>query len=296
MNAPTPRARIVILHHERQPKEDQEFFLLAWVAKLWSEDGYEVHHLYGTQQRIEADLAFLHVDVSVVPDEYLRFVERYPKSVNLALRDIRKRNVSDNLVGPADDYDGPVIVKTDLNHGGTPEVLVGAKSEPPPMSRMERIKRRIGLKDPMRMRGPADYLIYERKSKVPGHVFDNQALVVERFLPEQHGDEYYHRRYLFLGDAERNDVWATTMAINASDREGDRTWTEPVPAELRARRRSFGADYGKIDYVIRDGQIEIFDINRTPTGTVMDEDPVDAQWARDTTDALADGIKTWLSG
>jgi len=38
-----------------------------------------------------------------------------------------------------------------------------------------------------------------------------------------------------------------------------------TPPELRAARKSLGFDFGKFDYVIRDGKAVLFDANRTPT-------------------------------
>jgi len=70
--------------------------------------------------------------------------------------------------------------------------------------------------------------------------------------------------------------------------------TDPIPAELRERREQLGADYGKIDYVIREGRVEIFDINRTPSGSILDEDPEDAAWCGETAKILAEGITSWL--
>ena len=37
----------------------------------------------------------------------------------------------------------------------------------------------------------------------------------------------------------------------------------PVPQELRAIRQQLNIDYGKMDYVLHDGQPALFDINKT---------------------------------
>ena len=39
----------------------------------------------------------------------------------------------------------------------------------------------------------------------------------------------------------------------------------PVPEELRAWRHRLGFDYGKFDFVVRDGVPILLDVNRTPT-------------------------------
>ena len=269
--------------------------MISWVARRWEDDGYRVSHIYGPDESAEADVLIVHVNVSVVPDRYLQFAKRFPVAVNSALIDIRKRTISANLVKREDEYDGPVIVKTDLNYGGIMEELTG-RGELRPLSFVQRVKRKLKIKDPSLIRSPKDYLVYQSKKAVPARVFKDPELVVERFVPEKHDDEYYHRRYVFLGDAECNVIWAGRDPINANDEDGHRSWNEPVPPELRKLRLEFGADYGKIDYAIVDGRVEIFDINRTPGGTVHPEHPGDthAPWVRETVDQLAQGITKWL--
>lgn len=284
----------MVIHHEKQPAWTEDLFLISWLARRWREWGLDVRHMYGTDDFPSGDLAILHVDLSVVPDSYLELARHYPRRVNFGLTDIRKRKVSRNLVGKHDDYRGPVVVKTDLNHGGTPESLIGILRPPPPLTWLQRCKRRLGIKDPRRIRVPADYIVYERKTRVPSWVFDDPSLVVERFLPERHGDDFYHRRYLFFGEAERNEIWAGPVPLHASDGTTDRYWTEPVPPGLRELRSAFSADYGKIDYVLREGQVVLLDVNRTPTGSVSSRDPVDARRTREVADSLAQGIRTWL--
>lgn len=288
------QGRIAILYHARQPRSYQDDTMITWIARRWEESGYHVSHLYGPNEAVEADVLIIHVNVSVVPDDYLRFAERFPAAVNAAFTDIRKRRISTNLVTRDDDYQGPVVIKTDLNFGGLIETEVDDRLKLPPLSFMQRVRRKLKIKDPSAIRSPDDYLIYDTKNTVPAKTFDDPNLVIERFLPERHGDEYYHRRYVFFGDAECNVTWAGRVPINSCDNDGHRNWTEPVRPELREFRMQLGADYGKIDYVIVDGEVEVFDVNRTPGGSPYDEDPVYAQWVRETTDQLAKGITTWL--
>ena len=54
-------------------------------------------------------------------NEYGAVLDAHPRVVNRQVRDSSKRRVSRNLVRPGDGWEGPVIVKTDRNHGGLPE-------------------------------------------------------------------------------------------------------------------------------------------------------------------------------
>lgn len=286
-------AKILVLHHERQPRDTEEHYLVSAMAKTWRDWGCEVRHQYGIREVADADVAILHLDLSVVPQAYVDYVACFPAAVNVAMSDIRKRVISKNLVRPGDSYEGAVIVKTDLNHGGTPEVRLGL-APAPELGLATRIKRRLGFKDPQRMVGPQDYRVYPSKDAVPQRVFEDPSLVVERFLGERDGESFVHRRYLFCGDVEVHQAWAGSRAVNFWDHAQDARDADAAPANLRALREEFGADYGKFDYALVDGQAQVFDVNRTPSGWVDDPVPADAAWARQVAASLAPGIKRWV--
>jgi len=301
-NSPAP-IRVAVIHHERESPESPNTYLMDRISKRWQQWGYDVQQVYGPDEFVPADLAVLHVDLSVTPEPYLRLAARYPSAINAGLRDIRKRTISQNLVSSDDGYEGSVIVKTDLNSGGRPEAL-GGQAAPPPPGRLQRWKRQLGIwapfakrlkrrlcaRDPFAIYDPSDYLVCRKRAEVPRDVFGDPRLVVEKFLPERHGRRFFHRRYYFLGDAERNEVWSSRIAVNAGDLSADKIWTAPVPRQLRELHSRLGADFGKIDYVIRDGQVTVFDVNRTPGLSPEDDDPKNAFWTRNAVDALAPGI------
>jgi hypothetical protein len=47
------------------------------LAEFWRENGLEVVYLYGADRFVPADLVLVHVDPSVVPEEYLEFAAQY---------------------------------------------------------------------------------------------------------------------------------------------------------------------------------------------------------------------------
>ena len=57
-----------------------------------------------------------------MPPEYRTFARRYTRVVNLGVSDIFRTSFSENLVRPGSPEEGPVIVKTNRNHGGLPEL------------------------------------------------------------------------------------------------------------------------------------------------------------------------------
>jgi hypothetical protein len=287
-------SKIAILHHANEPRVILDEYIISWIAREWEKRGISVEHVYGVSSPVDADVVVAHVDLSVLPDEYANFVAHYPVVINGCLRDIRKRTISNNLVTRDCDYRGPVIVKTDLNHGGHPEVVIEGRAERPRKTLIKRLRLRAGFRDPHGIRGPGGYLVYPSLKRVPRSVFRNPRLVVEKFIPEPDGEVFNHRRYLYLGDIEWNEVWQSPNPINAGDKDCDRSWFEPPPQALRDLRSQLGADYGKIDYVIHEGHVEVFDVNRTPVGSPNAPRPIDAKWTRAVVDRLSAGIESWF--
>ena len=285
--------RINILHHRNKRARRIADCLITQLAERWTQEGFIVNHLHGCDEHVPADVLISHVDLSCVPDEYLQFASKFPTVINEGLTDIRKRTISPNIVAKTDTYDGAVIVKSDLNSGGAPERQVGLIRRKAGFSILRKIKKRLKIKDPSSIRKAMDYIVYSEKSKVPNWVFDDDSLVVEKFLPEKHGNEYYQRRYYFLGDAEYNEVHATSVAIHAGDSDDHclRYWEESsIPEALRTYRKNIKADYGKIDYVIRDGEVIVFDVNRTPSCGNAATNSYEAEWAQAIVERLHLGI------
>ena len=63
----------------------------------------------------------------------------------------------------------------------------------------------------------------------------------------------------------------------------------PVPEQVLRLRHHLGIDYGKIDYAIHNGEVVIYDVNRTPGGAGADSR------ASYLTGSLVDGIWSILS-
>jgi len=289
----TTSPSVAIIHHERSPVEREAYYLVSMLARRWIDDGIAVRHLYGTAELVPADVAILHVDLSVVPREYAEFARRYPTVLNAGALDIRKRSFSTLAIGAADSFRGAAIVKTDLNSGGGPERLIRDRTD----SAMVRFTRRALARMARSLRiapphdhivDPLKYEIFETGADVPRAYFRDPMLIVERFVPERRNGHYCHRRYYFFGDAEVNQLWLGELPVCALDDDGI-VEDAPVPEELRRFRDRFGIEFGKIDYALGEsGEIIVFDVNKTPWGTCADPD--DEPWLEDLCDRLVQGI------
>lgn len=251
--------RIALLFHERDQSRDLFRYDIMHIAKYWQQAGHDVIPVFGTRKFVAADIAILHVDLSLVPQEYVDLADRYPLCLNKNAVDIRKSRISAQLLKHDDDYDGPVIIKSNENAAGIPERINGDW------------RTRLGIACGRFIKGfgaqpvihkQADYRIIDSLEMVPRGVFDRSDLVVEKFLPERNAGFFCTRTYLFLGDGEACQLnysrgpivsWSNTIR------------TESCAAHPQAAhwRRELGFDYGKFDYVIHRGEAILLDANKT---------------------------------
>ena len=280
---------IAIIFHENERKRNLHRYGIWYLAEFWREDNIDVVFVFGVDQFIPADLAFLHVDLTVVPDTYVEFAQRYPVVLNGQIKDIRKSSFSKHIVNWGDSYEGKVIVKSDLNYAGTPEQrLCGT-----PLSRLAFwIKRQLLRYQPMIsgrgpfFRSPLDYIIYDNPRSVPKDWFNRNDIIVERFLPEKEDEFYCSRNYHFLGNHGVCLLRKSTHPISNVSTMVSREVVEPH-SEIVELTKKMKFDYGKFDYVIHEGNPILLDINKTPgAGTTSRYLTLCREWAK--------GIRSYL--
>jgi hypothetical protein len=249
---------IAVLFHEKQRSLSPEY-LVTHLAGFWREDGHEVVFLFGTGQFIPADLVLVHVDLSVVPDEYIEFARQYPIVLNGTVKDIRKSTYSRLLVKAGDSYDGKVIVKSNFNYAGGPERLIGVPLDPRGVSSSY-------------FWSPTDYQVYENSKAVPAPLFDDPNVVVEKFQPEFVDGFYHSRAMLFLGDRISAMRYTSREPIVNGSTQIRTDPIEPDPEIVQARE-TLKFDYGKFDYVIHEGKPVLLDLNKTIGAPITTSDP-----------------------
>jgi hypothetical protein len=255
--------------------------LVQLMIPHWEAMGVKVLVLTDRQPFVPADVALLHVDLTVVPDSCRRLAERYPVVLNGGVVDIRKRRFSSVMVNRDTKYAGPVIVKTDLNYGGKRELRrrameIGIGRWLVKKCGEERVLRRLmslEVQKPnrwLRYLPVGSYHVFDDAKQVPRGVWGNANLLVERFLAERSGGDYCCRHWLFFGQEE-----VSRMSISRDPVVKANARVEPisdsVPEELRKIRSQLGFDYGKFDYGIVDNEVVLYDANRTPGTTANAE-------------------------
>jgi hypothetical protein len=234
-------------------------FVLAALIRHWENRGHSL--TIGPAFTEGADAHVLHIDRTFVTAADLPPDPGTARVVNWNVRDISKKTITAIPVRPGDDWDGPVIVKTNLNHYGAPENdgtrLTRAQSN---RQKMAEYSWRSARRLPRR-----GYPVLPARRYVPSWVWDDASLVVERFMPERDGDLYCLRGWMFFGS--RSYSWrirATDPLVKTASRV-DHSYLTEVPDELLALRRRHGFDFGKFDYVVHDGRAIVLDVNKTPT-------------------------------
>lgn len=247
-----PEQRVAILFSEH---DEPERYVVAKLAELWRADGLRVEYLRGTRRFVPADVLMLHVDLSVLPGQVLRFARRYPRVINQHVSDIRKRTYSQLIIDRQSGYTGRVIVKTDLNFGGGPE----SGGHPNRALRLYYRARRGYFR---LLTGSRGYRIYESVEQVPALVWHDPYLIVERFVPERQGGDFVVRTYHCFGQRESFFLLTSPEPIVKS---GPITRVHPLAPDprLRALRRQLKLDYGKLDYILVDGEPVVLDLNKT---------------------------------
>lgn len=257
------KKRVAVVIHEHDRKFDLGRYFISLIVREWEARGWTVHIVRGVQRFIPADVAIAHIDLTKVPQAYVEFLSRYPVVVNSALYDISKSRLSSLQVRDAADWPGQIIVKTDLNCGGTPEADIAAASGSL-ASKLASVRRRITR----RFRPSSEYghlyQIYDSYEDVPRSVRNNREYVLEKFVPERDGDLYVVHLWTFLGSRGVASQIRSTEPVVKSRGFVDAGITE-TPAGIAEKVRALGADYGKVDFVLHDGEPVIFDVNRTPT-------------------------------
>ena len=218
-------------------------------------------------------VAILHVTATIIPREYLEFAAGFERCVNATVADISKRTLGSLL----DRWNGPVIVKSNLNARGYQE------------SDLDRRARRSGRPEPFGVttRMP-EYRVYERIDNVPPDLRADPRLVIQPFVPEGDAEGYAIRHWVFCG----SQGYCKRFVSNEPIIKGSnvvRAEPAPVPDSVERIRRERGFDYGKFDFVVHGDDAVVFDVNRTP-GQI----PLSTGDAAHRVEVLSDGLEELL--
>lgn len=233
----------------------------------WRAYGFRVNVGKGFDE--DADIGILHLDRSIITPEMMPYVPKGLRVLNGSVRDITKRHLGTLEVRRGDGWDGQVIVKSNLNHYGAPERLGQPKTKAVRnRDRIAEISWRSARQLPFQR-----YPVLDHPHLVPGWVWDNPDFIVERLMTERVDGLYVVRSVLFLGE-QMMGWWMLSdnpdVRISTSRRIEILT---DLPVEIQDLRKALGFDYGKFDFVLRDGRPVVFDFNKTPAAHLLGMGP-----------------------
>lgn len=249
-------AKVCIL--SGSPGPFREDYLIARLAWHWQRDGVVVES--SASIPADANLGILHIDRTRVDPAQVPPNPAGIPLLNGRILDISKKRFSVLALGPRSDWDGEVIVKTDLNAYGLPE---GARHGG---GRARRLRGWLAERSwrLARMLPYAQYPILGSLREVPDWAWSDPGLIVEKFVPERVGRHYCLRGWVFFGS--RSYVFRI-FSTHPLVKVGSMTHHEFLPApppELEDVRARQGFDFGKFDYVEHDGRPILLDANKTP--------------------------------
>lgn len=236
----------------------QRSSLISKLAYHWQKAGHRM--TYGLVNSIDTDLGILHLDqTKITLDDVPKNPEQRP-FLNDKVLDISKSNFSTLRLQPNDGWDGPVIIKSNLNCFGSPEWKKSennffAKTRRSLAKNFWRLARRLP---------PGRYPILNDLRTVPQWVWENPEIIVERFMPERDGKYYCLRGWVFFGQRGYTYKLYSIDGIVKTKSVVKYEFLDQPPAELVDFRMKNSFDFGKFDYVVVDGKAILLDINKTP--------------------------------
>jgi hypothetical protein len=246
----------------------EDYYVLSALRRIWERRGLKVSVAQDFCE--EADLFLLHHDRTKMDPDSLPRAPMGARVINGGVLDISKRLYSSLSVNRDDDWDGPVIVKSNLNHFGVPEAeerrgtLLRRLHE-----RLARLSWRAARKLPERF-----YPIVHSIADVPAWVWRDENLLVEKFLPERTEDGLYCvRGWVFLGDKGYGYRIFSTHPLVKTGSMVRHDYLDETPSELVEFRQRMQFDFGKFDYVQHGGRAILLDANKTPTFSGTGDSP-----------------------
>jgi hypothetical protein len=257
------RAAVVVLAHALFGLEDCTTISIV-AREHWAAQGFRILVHRGPTAPPPADLAILHVPLTHVPQPYADLAARYGRTINGAVTDVSKRTIATDLLSEEDLYDGPVMVKTDLNHVGVAERRLRQETRGWRARLMTAIEGRL----PRHWFGclpDNQYVVFAAKHEVPRWVWRWRGLVVQPLHIERRGNLFALHQWYFLGGQDCVSTFLSRDPVVKLSNVVERLpLHKEVPDAIRRRRAELKFDYGKFDYVIADGVPVLFDANNTP--------------------------------
>lgn len=284
-----PRTPLVVIHTRPSTLISCTRYMVGELVPFWRSMGIAVVEVPAPAFVPSATAALMHVDSTRPLPDYAEISRRYELALNAGVGSIEKRRISRQLVTRHDGYQGPVIVKTNLNYGGMVDYR-SARCAAPWRTVALAIRERLPWYLRASIRDKA-YKVFPHPRAVPLCVWHNSSLVVERLLSERDGEAFIIRSWYFFGDQGFVCVNRSSAAVAHATTILSRTLEDDVPPALRSLRDELRFQFGKFDYTMVDGRPCLLDANHTPTLGRLPQWP----WFHEQMKRLATGINQFVA-
>lgn len=251
-------AKVISISHLSPPLRRQ--YVLTSLAGFWRDAGFRIE--VAPQYATDAHVCILHHDLTRLDPTELPTPANGLTPLNGRVLDISKRRYSTLQLQPDDPWTGQVIVKSNLNHFGAPELR---RRRAPPMRKLRQRLARVSWRH-ARMLPKRFYPVLESIGDVPAWVWRDPGYIVEKFMPERLGDGLFAiRGWLFFGNAGYAYRLCSRDPLVKTGTMVSHEFLSDVPEELWRLRREMNFDFGKFDFVMHEGRAFLLDANKTPS-------------------------------
>ena len=87
--------KTIVIFRDRPPHTP---YAIDHYALRWRDAGYKVMNHIGLGNLPESDIVFVHVDLTVIPQEYVDFIKKIPNAINGKIFDISRSSFSKLLL------------------------------------------------------------------------------------------------------------------------------------------------------------------------------------------------------
>ena len=232
-------------------------------ATRWSHMGYYVSYSYDGNNLDDADMVILCIDKSRVPKFWIMKISCIKaKILNFSILDTSKRRFSKLILGMLSNYAGEVIVKTNRNAHGGPEMVRDVMQQKAKLFNLNDITQQE-LKAAKGRLMIKKYQTYASAKDVPCFFWDCEDLVVERYVAKLADHEYYRVYfYSFFGDRGICGYIDSSEKIVRWENSANVEYIAPIPIVYYWKNK-YRIDFGRFDFLFDKGEWLLIDINKT---------------------------------
>jgi len=244
-----------------------DFYMLKALAGIWQKSGFRV--VIGSSHSQNADVIIIHHNLTKTDPASIPSPSNGIPVINARVLDISKKTYSTLQLHPEDNWSGAVIIKSNLNYFGIPEMRTSPRQF---TTRLRQLISKVSWRHAKTL-PKKTYPVLASMADVPDWVWNNFDLIVEKFVPERVDGLYCLRGWVFLGSKSYGYRLFSTEPVVKVGSMIRYEFLDSIPEELRVIRNQLGFDYGKFDYIEHDGQAILLDANKTPSYTGASETP-----------------------